>query len=121
SVFDKLIKHWDGQKYRRYDHTDLTYSNSTWVVTNNASGGIWDDYAHIKNGLTKTTTDANASVSMTIPANAWQFNFVYRSDWQCGNCTVSIAEGNSKVEAWNGSAWVEANGFVFSMYEGPAT
>ncbi|MBF1882442.1 hypothetical protein ISX05_18970, partial [Acinetobacter baumannii] len=21
SVFDKLIKHWDGQKYRRYDHT----------------------------------------------------------------------------------------------------
>ncbi|HEM6657605.1 hypothetical protein [Acinetobacter baumannii] len=121
SVFDKLIKHWDGQKYRRYDHTDLTYSNSTWVVTNNASGGIWDDYAHIKNGLTKTTTDANASVSMTIPANAWQFNFVYRSDGQCGNCTVSIAEGNSKVEAWNGSAWVEANGFVFSMYEGPAT
>ncbi|TKV52498.1 hypothetical protein D9Y31_19175, partial [Acinetobacter baumannii] len=70
AVFDKLIKHWDGQKYRRYDHTDLTYSNSTWVVTNNASGGIWDDYAHIKNGLTKTTTDANASVSMTIPANA---------------------------------------------------
>ncbi|KQD91978.1 hypothetical protein APD31_10540 [Acinetobacter baumannii] len=121
SVFDKLIKHWDGQKYRRYDHADLTYSNSTWVVTNNASGGIWDDYAHVKNGLTKTTTDANASVSMTIPANAWQFNFVYRSDSQCGNCTISIAEGNEKVEVFNGSEWVEANGFVFSMYEGPAT
>ncbi|WP_065712649.1 hypothetical protein [Acinetobacter baumannii] len=121
SVFDKLIKHWDGQKYRRYDHADLIYSNSEWVVANDIGNGTWDDYAHIKNGLTKTTTDANASVSMTIPANAWQFNFVYRSDWQCGNCTVSIAEGNSKVEAWNGSAWVEANGFVFSMYEGPAT
>lgn len=121
SVFDKLIKHWDGQKYRRYDHADLTYSNSTWVVTNNASGGIWDDYAHVKNGLTKTTTDANASVSMTIPANAWQFNFVYRSDSQCGNCTISIAEGNEKVEVFNGSEWVEANGFVFSMYEPPAT
>lgn len=121
SVFDKLIKHWDGQKYRRYDHADLTYSSSSWSVVNQLPDFVWDDYAHIKNGLTKTTTDANASVSMTIPANAWQFNFVYRSDGQCGNCTVSIAEGNSKVEAWNGSAWVEANGFVFSMYEGPAT
>ncbi|WP_335876615.1 hypothetical protein, partial [Acinetobacter baumannii] len=121
SVFDKLIKHWDGQKYRRYDHTDLTYSNSLWSVTNNVSGGIWDDYAHVKNGLTKTTTDANASVSMTIPANAWQFNFVYRSDSQGGNCTISIAEGNEKVEVFNGSEWVEANGATFTMYEPPAT
>ncbi|MFX9903018.1 hypothetical protein ABTP37_10875 [Acinetobacter baumannii] len=121
SVFDKLIKHWDGQKYRRYDHTDLTYSNSTWVVTNNASGGIWDDYAHVKNGLTKTTTDANASVSITIPSNAWQFNFVYRSDSQSGNCTISINEGNGKVELYNGSEWIEANGATFSMYESPAT
>lgn len=121
SVFDKLIKHWDGQKYRRYDHADLTFSSSTWTVTNDIGGGSWDDYAHIKNGLTKTTTDANASVSMTIPADAWQFNFVYRSDDQSGLCTVSIAEGNGKVEAWGGSAWVEANGYTFSMLESPTT
>lgn len=121
SVFDRLIKHWDGQKYRRYDHSDLTYSNSAWAITNNIGSGTWDDYAHIKNGLTKTTTDANASVSMTIPANAWQFNFVYRSDSQGGNCTVFIAEGNSKVEVFNGSNWVEANGYTFTMYESPAT
>ncbi|MEQ1095090.1 hypothetical protein [Acinetobacter johnsonii] len=121
SVFDKLIKHWDGQKYRRYDHTDLVYSNSAWPVVNNLSGNVWDDYEHIKNGLTKTTTDANASVSMTIPADAWQFNFVYRSDSQSGNCTVSIAEGNGKVELYNGSEWIEANGATFSMLESPAT
>ncbi|MFX8857951.1 hypothetical protein ABTM70_06970 [Acinetobacter baumannii] len=121
SIFDVLVKHWDGQKYRRYDHTDLVYSNSTWTVTNNIGNGTWDDYAHIKNGLTKTTTDANASVSITIPLNAWQFNFVYRSDSQSGNCTVSIAEGNSKVELFDGTNWVEANGFVFTMYESPAT
>lgn len=120
-VFDKLAKHWDGQKYRRYDHSDLTYSNSSWSVVNQLPEYVWDDFAHIKNGLTKTTTDANTSVSMLIPANAWQFNFVYRSDSQSGNCTVSIAEGNSKVEVWNGVNWVEANDFVFSMYESPAT
>lgn len=121
SVFDKLVKHWDGQQYRRYDHADLTFSSSTWAVTNDIGGGSWDDYAHIKNGLTKTTTDANASVSMTIPADAWQFNFVYRSDSQSGNCTVSIAEGSGKVELYNGSEWIEANGATFSMLESPAT
>ena len=121
TLFDTFIKHWDGQQYRRYDHADLTYSNSSWSVLNQLDGYVWDDYAHIKNGLTKTTVDANASVSMTIPANAWQFNFVYRSDSQCGDCAVVIAEGNSKIEVLNGSAWVEANGFIFSMYESPAT
>lgn len=121
SVFDKLIKHWDGQKYRRYNHADLMYSNSAWTVVNQLPDYVWDDYAHIKNGLTKTTTDANASVSITIPADAWQFNFVYRSDSQSGNCTVSIAEGNSKVEVFDGANWVEANGHTFSMLESPAT
>ena len=124
SVFDKLVQHWDGQKYRRYDHADLTYSEAAWSVVNrvlDGSADVWDDYAHIKNGLTKTTTNPNASVSMTIPSNAWQFNFVYRSDKQGGNCTVSIAEGNSKVEVFNGTNWVEANGFVFSMLESAAT
>ena len=124
SVFDKLIKHWDGQKYRRYDHFDLTYSPSNWQVLNQlqvSGGDVWDDYAYRKNGLTKTTTDANASVSMTIPSDAWQFNFIYRSDSQGGNRTVSISQGNGLVEAWNGTAWVEANGFVFSSLEPVAT
>lgn len=121
SIFDVLVKHWDGQKYRRYDHADLVYSNSDWSVVNQLPDYVWDDYAHIKNGLTKTTKDANASVSMTIPAEAWQFNFVYRSDSQSGSCTVAIAEGNGKVELYNGSEWIEANGATFSMYEGPAT
>ena len=124
SVFDKLIRYWDGQKYRRYDYTDLTYSASSWSVVNRVLDGsidVWDDYAHIKNGLTKTTTSPNASVSMIIPTNAWQFNFVYRTDSQGGDCTVSIAEGNNKVEVFNGTNWVEANGFLLSMYEPPAT
>ncbi|HEO1832489.1 TPA: hypothetical protein VAM22_003818, partial [Acinetobacter baumannii] len=45
SVFDKLIKHWDGQKYRRYDHADLTYSSSSWSVVNQLPDFVWDDYA----------------------------------------------------------------------------
>lgn len=124
AVFDKLIKHWDGQKYRRYDHADLTYPSSAWQVINQlqvSGSDIWDDFSYRKNGITKTTTDANASVSMTIPSDAWQFNFVYRSDSQGGNRTVSISQGNGLVEVFNGTAWVEANGFVFSSLEPAAT
>lgn len=121
AIFDTLIKGWDGQQYRRFDHPDLSYSASSWLVLNQLDNYVWDDYAHIKNGLTKTTTDANASVSKIIPSDAWQFNFIYRTDSQGGNCSVSITEGNNKVEVWNGAAWVEANGFAFSMYESPAT
>ena len=124
SVFDKLIKHWDGQKYRRYDHFDLTYSPCFWQVINQLQINgvdVWDDFSYRKNGITKTTTDANASVSMAIPADAWQFNFIYRSDSQGGNRTASISQGNGLVEVFNGTAWVEANGFVFSSLEPAAT
>lgn len=120
AIFDSLISYWDGQQYRRYDHTDLTYSSSAWLVTNdvkNGSDSVWDDRAEYRNGLTKTTTSPNASVAMTIPSDAWQFNFIYRTDSQGGSCTIAIAEGNTKVEVFNGTNWVEANNYTFSMFE----
>lgn len=121
NIFQKLIRMWEGQKYRRYDHADLTYTG-TWEETNDVvvnGTHIWDDEA--KNGMTKTTTSSGASVQISVPADAWQFNFIYRSDSQGGNCTITIAQGNSKMEVWNGNAWVEANGFVFSMLESAQT
>ncbi|WP_139887849.1 hypothetical protein [Acinetobacter nosocomialis] len=119
SVFDKLIKHWDGQKYRRYDHDDIFYSNSSWSVTTQADD--WDDHTYIKNGLTKTTTDANASVSTKIPANAWQFNFVYRTNTNGCDCKIEITQGVGYVEVFNGTNWVEAHNYQFSNLESAAT
>ncbi|MFY5817328.1 hypothetical protein ACOUA6_02115 [Acinetobacter baumannii] len=119
SVFDKLIAHWDGQKYRRYDHDDIFYSNSAWVITNNADD--WDDHTYIKNGLTKTTTDANASVSTKIPANAWQFNFVYRTNTNGCDSRIEITQGVNYVEVFDGSNWVEAHNYQFSNLESAAT
>ncbi|WP_212839200.1 hypothetical protein [Acinetobacter baumannii] len=119
SVFDKLIKHWDGQKYRRYDHDDIFYSTSAWVITTNADD--WDDHTYIKNGLTKTTTDANASVSTKIPANAWQFNFVYRTNTNGCDSIIEITQGVGYVEVFDGSNWVEAHNYQFSNLETPAT
>ncbi|EHU1962692.1 hypothetical protein A1E76_RS02685 [Acinetobacter baumannii] len=119
SVFDKLIAHWDGQKYRRYDHDDIFYSNSSWSVTTQADD--WDDHTYIKNGLTKTTTDANASVSTKIPANAWQFNFVYRTNTNGCDSRIEITQGVNYVEVFDGSNWVEAHNYQFSNLESPAT
>ncbi|MER8255734.1 hypothetical protein ABS250_15210 [Acinetobacter nosocomialis] len=119
SVFDKLIAHWDGQKYRRYDHDDIFYSNSAWNVTTEADD--WDDHTYIKNGLTKTTTDANASVSTKIPANAWQFNFVYRSNTNACDCKIEITQGGNYVEVFDGANWVEAHNYQFSNLESAAT
>lgn len=119
-IYDVLSVYWMGQQHRRYDHSDLTYSDSAWSVINALTVDgveIWDDNGSDKNGLTKTTLSPAASVSMIIPDEAWQFNFIYRTDSQGGACTVSITEGNSKVEVFNGSMWVEANGYVFSMLE----
>lgn len=123
-VFDNLINLWYGQKYRRYDHEDLQYSESVWEVTNDLivdNEHIWDDRGENKNGLTKTTASANASVSFIVPADAWRFNFIYRTDSLGGNCDIVIAEGNEKMEVWNGTAWIEANGYTFSMLEPPET
>lgn len=119
SVFDKLIKHWDGQKYRRYDHDDIFYSNSTWDITTNADN--WDDHTYIKNGLTKTTTDANASISTTIPAGAWQFNFVYRTNTNGCDSKIEITQGVGYVEVFDGTNWVEAHNYQFSNLESAAT
>ena len=124
-IFDTLIGMWDGQKYMRYDNPDVRYYDDTeWVVSNDIKVdgvSIWDDRAEFKNGLTKTSVSHNARVSVVVPVGAWQFNFIYRSDSQGANCVIDIYEGNGKIEVFNGTIWVEANKYSFSMRESAKT
>jgi hypothetical protein len=120
NIFDHLIRMWDGQKYRRYDHQFFTLIGSGWEVTNTKPE--WYDLVPYRNGLTKLSTVNNCGVSFVVPADAWQFNFIYRTDFLGGNCTVEISEGNGKMQVKNQSGtWVEANGYVFTMLESPVT
>lgn len=119
AVFDELSKLWPGQKYRRFDHPSVTRSSSTWA--DSGVNAIWDDSGNIKNGYTGRTKDANAYIRYVVPADAWRFNFIYRTDTEGDTCSVAISEGNNKMEVWNGSAWVEANGYTFSMLESAPT
>lgn len=110
---------WEGQQYRRYDAENFfTESGTGWQTQSNIED--WDDGSY-RAGLTRFTNDGG-SVSFVVPIDAWQFNFIYRSD-SAGSeaCVISIAEGNGKMEVWNGSAWVEANGYTFSEREAAVT
>lgn len=115
---DMISLFWDevsmgfNQKYRLYDSGYFS-ENGNWQTIK--SKDIWDDAA--KHGWTRVTEDENASISFEVPVKAWQFNFIYRTDTDGATCKVKIEEGNGMMEVFNGTEWVEANEFVFSMLE----
>jgi len=110
-IWDKIK--WDNQFYKRYDSGFFAESGS-WATNHNL--GEWDDGAY-RNGLTRYSGDASASVSFVIPIDAWQFNFIYRTDSVGCNASVVVDEGNGKIEVHDGAAWVEANGYSLSQNE----
>ena len=120
-IWDKIK--WEGQEYRRYDSntehdgsTNMFTETGTFATSFNLSE--WDD-GGFRNGLTRYAS-GSCSVQFTIPADAHQFNFIYRTD-SIGStaCTVSVTSGT--VQVYNGSGWIEANGFSFSMRESAVT
>ena len=111
-VFDKLRVRWDNQFYRRYDSGYFTEAG-TWA--NKTSDATWDDGSKIP--LTRASTSANASVQFVVPIDSWAFRFVFKSETTGDDCTVTVAEGNSQLQVWNGTTWVEANGYTFTTAE----
>lgn len=118
-IWDRIK--WEGQEYRRYDaktvqggDTNMFTENGTFATSYNLSE--WDDGGY-RNGLTRYAS-GSCSVQFTIPSNAFQFNFIYRTDSVGSeNCVIVVSGGNGLVELWNGVSWIEANGATFSMRE----
>lgn len=112
-IWDALV--WEGQNYRRYD-SGFFAEVGTWLTASNIAE--WDDGAY-RSGLTRYSDVAGSQISFVVPVNAWQFNFIYRTDSAGSeNCVVTIAEGNGKMEVMNDAGnWVEANGYTFSQRE----
>lgn len=113
-VWDALK--WEGQHYRRYDYSGFFTEVGNFLTSSSLVN--WDDGAY-RDGLTRYSDDASSSVSFAIPVNAWQFNWIYRTDSVGADAQISIAEGTGKVQVFNEvtNAWVEAHGFIFSMKE----
>lgn len=112
-VWDALK--WEGQQYRRYDSGYFTESG-TFVTASNLSN--WDDGAY-RDGLTRYSESVNASVQFKVPIDAWQFNFIYRTDSIGCEANVTIAEGAEKIQVFDETtqAWMEAHNYVFTMVE----
>lgn len=112
-LWDRLK--WEGQEYRRYDSG---YFSEIGTFSTESNLPEWDDGVY-RSGLTRYA-DGGGSISFSVPAGAWQFNFIYRTDSVAAETNeVSVAEGAGLVEVYDeaASSWVEANGFVFSMRE----
>ncbi|MDC4995510.1 hypothetical protein OHW19_02720 [Acinetobacter baumannii] len=112
-VWDALK--WQGQQYRRYD---ASYFNESGTFTTAYNLAEWDDGPY-RDALTRYSVSETATLQFVIPINAWQFNFIYRTDSLGCDAKVVIAEGDGKVQVFNETTqtWVEANNFVFSMFE----
>ena len=122
-VFDRLSADWPGQEYRRWDAPGVFTETGVWSTpdaTDIESYG-WDDRTAGRTAPERLASAAGASVAFSVPAGMRRCNFVYRSDTLGGECTVQVGEGDGRLQAWDGTAWREANGFVFSTLEFPAT
>ncbi|ANW96731.1 hypothetical protein AXE80_10795 [Wenyingzhuangia fucanilytica] len=128
AIFDKLT--WQNVEYSRWDRSsEFTESAATFVTVesnnlpsqgisqgNGSGGDEWYDIGDRPSDTRIYTGTALASVEFTIPEDFYTFNWIYRTDLKgCENVTVTVDEGNGKVEVFNGSTWVEANGYVMSM------
>ena len=111
---------WEGQQYRRFDYikSGINFFTETGTFATASKLDEWDDGAY-RYGLTRYSDEVNSSIAFTVPAEAWQFNFIYRTDsFGSPDCVLTVAEGDGimTVQDDNGN-WVEANGYTFSQLE----
>ncbi len=125
SLLFKLLR-WDGQEYRRADDDEYIFTEvGNWNTANSASTALddWDDTnptvgTGYRGGFTRySNINEASSVQFTVPQNSWAFHFIYRTDTHGGNMLVSVSGGNGKLQVYNGSTWVEANGYIFNTLQ----
>lgn len=116
-LYDELAKLYPSQQHRRYDHAFFTEVGTGFTVAKDDA--LWDTSTYVE-GYTKFSTAANAGVIFTVPADAYSFNFIHRTDSLGDSFTVTVG-GVLLMEVFNGTAWVEAHNFTGTMLESVAT
>ena len=108
--------------FRRYDADGFfTESAGTWTTSY-----LIFDSVPVPDWARPNRQQPNNSRYSTSPSafidHAWNLNdyeygaFIHDLDYRAANeITISIQEGNGLVEVFNGTTWVEANGYVFSQ------
>lgn len=113
---------WQEQKYRRFDYSGVFTeilgggtSTAREVDTDNwglTGGAYYYPLTKVIDGGT------NSGVSFKMPAGQKRLSLIVHTDKAYASSTsVSIEGGNGKVQVFNGTTWVEANGFSVSFKE----
>lgn len=125
---------WGRELFYRFDANGLDdnprFTESSGFVTvipngtNTTSNGInntqWDDFNR-REGITRLysgTGTASITFAVVHGTNDKEaaVDFIYRTDLAgAETCTVTVSQGNGLLVAWNGTSYVEANGYTFSM------
>lgn len=98
----------------------FTYVGS-WVIFSNSSGKFnapsWAGEFRSDVGTIQASNTANASVGFSWDLGDYEkLNWVYKKTLDgASDVVLSVAEGNGLIEVFNGSNWVEANGYTFSQ------
>ena len=112
---------WKEQKYRRFDYdgvfTDILGGGAASVIDESADWFLTG--ASFLFPITKLISGGtNAGVSFKMPSGIRRLSLILHSDAFFATSTqVTIAGGNGKVEVFNGTSWVEANGYSTSFKE----
>jgi hypothetical protein len=115
AIWDKV--NWQNVIYSRWDKSGVfTETGSGWTsYFGEALYAGWDDAGDRAAETRRFSGTGTASVEWAFPATFKRLNFIYRTATDGANLTVAIAGGNGKIEVYNGSSWVEANGYTFSQ------
>ncbi|WP_099369590.1 hypothetical protein [Sphingobacterium sp. 1.A.5] len=113
---------WKQQKYRRYDYagvfTEILGGGTASVLQSDATNwGFTGNSYYLP--LTKVIDGGtNSGISFSMPANIKRLGLIVHTDKAWATSTVvSISGGNGKVEVFDGTNWVEANGYSTTFKE----
>ena len=125
TAFIEEALRWEGQKYFRFDNVGIFTEVGT--ATTKEYDKAWDwtrsvdsELPAVNNrpAITRILEGTNCSVSYVIPTTAKRCDFIFRTDYlNAPNAVITISEGNGKVQVFDGSSWVEANGYSYSAKE----
>lgn len=106
----------------RYDSTNNPFSEvgtftTDYSIFESPTMPSWTADANDTAALTRYSNSANASISFTWSLDNYEkAHFIHRLDTRGTSAvTITVIEGVNKVEVFNGTSWVEANGYVFSQ------
>ncbi len=120
-LWDFLVK--NKPMVNRWELTPNVFTRTgTWTIFGSGSGSKFDSPSWGGEFRSYVATihqcsDANASIQFTWNlADYEKLNWVYKKSLDgTANVMIEITEGNGKAQVYNGTQWVEANGYVFSQ------